>query len=134
MDVLATDVHPPVLERARRAAYPASSLRELTEDERRAAFSADPRGRRYVVREEIAARVTVAEHDLRDPPPPGRFDLVLCRNVAFTYFAPGAQRAVLQRLATALRPGGALVTGLHEALPDAPAPFEQWPGARAVYR
>ena len=132
MDVLATDVHPPVLERARRAAFPASSLRELAPAEREAGFVA--RDGAHVVRPEATARVTIASHDLRDPPPPGPFDLVLCRNVAFTYFAPAAQRAVLERVGGAVRPGGALVIGLHEALPDPPAPFEPWRGARAVFR
>jgi chemotaxis protein methyltransferase CheR len=130
--VLATDVHEAVLERARRAVYPASSLRELTAAERERAFTG--RGDGHVVRPEIAARVTVARHDLRHPPPGGPFDLVLCRNVAFTYFAPDAQRAVLGRLTAAVRPGGALVTGLHETLPDPLAPFAPWPGVRATHR
>jgi chemotaxis protein methyltransferase CheR len=132
--VLATDVHDAVLERARRAAFPASSLRELTAEERARAFAAGDGDGEHVVRPEIAARVTVARHDLRDPPPDGPFDLVLCRNVAFTYFAPEAQRAVLGRLAEAVRPGGALVVGLHETLPEPAAPFAPWPGARAVHR
>ena len=131
MDVLATDMHPAVLDRARRAAYPSSSLRELTASERERGFTAS--GGEHVVRPEVAARVTIAGHDLRDPPPDGPFDLVLCRNVAFTYLDDAAQRAVLGRLAHALRPGGALVTGLHEA-PPASRAFAPWPGARAVHR
>jgi chemotaxis protein methyltransferase CheR len=47
----------------------------------------------------------------------GPFDLVLRRNVAFTYLAEERQRSVLACLAEALRPGGALVIGLHESLP-----------------
>jgi chemotaxis protein methyltransferase CheR len=132
MDVLATDVHPAVLERARRAAYPDSSLRELTPRERSTAFVR--RDDEHVVRREHAARVTVAHHDLRDPPPRRPFDLVLCRNAAFTYFAPEQQRAVLAHMAAALRPGGALVVGLHEALPEPATPFAPWPGTRAVHR
>lgn len=133
MDVLATDVHEPVLARARRARYPSSSLRELTSAERERGFA--PHGDQHAVRPEVAARVTVARHDLRDAPPPGRFDLVLCRNAAFTYLDTDAQGAVLGRLAVALRPGGALVTGLHETLPAAAAAgFAPWPGARAAHR
>jgi chemotaxis protein methyltransferase CheR len=131
LDVLATDVHGPVLARARRARYPASSLRELTAADRERGFVAC--GAEHAVRAEVAARVTVARHDLRGPPPPGPFDLVLCRNAAFTYLADDAQGAVLGRLADALAPGGALVIGLHETLPD-PAAFAPWPGARAVHR
>jgi chemotaxis protein methyltransferase CheR len=131
-DVLATDVHAPVLERARRARYPASSLRELTAAERAAGIV--PAGAEHAVRPDIAARVTVLAQDLAAPPPPWRFDLVLCRNAAFTYFAADAQTAVLGHLAAALRPGGALVLGLHESLSDPARRFAPWPGARAVHR
>jgi chemotaxis protein methyltransferase CheR len=133
LEVLATDVHPPVLARARAARYQASSLRELPPALRARGFEAAPGGA-LVVRPEHRRAVTIARHDLRDPPPDGPFDLVLCRNVAFTYFAADAQRGVLGHLAAALRPGGALVLGLHETLP-APAPgFAPWPGARGVHR
>jgi chemotaxis protein methyltransferase CheR len=132
MEVLATDVHEPVLERARRARYPASSLRELSGAERERGFVAI--GDEHAVRPEVAARVTVARHDLRDPPPAeAPFDLVLCRNAAFTYLDADAQHAVLDRFAAALHPGGALVVGLHETLPDT-GRFTPWPGARAAHR
>ena len=52
---------------------------------------------------------------LREPPPRGAFDLVLCRNVAI-YFAPPAQRALYVKLAAALRPGGVLMLGTCERL------------------
>ena len=52
---------------------------------------------------------------LRDPPPPGAFDLVLCRNVAI-YFAPPAQQVLHAKLAAALRPGGLLMLGMCEQL------------------
>jgi chemotaxis protein methyltransferase CheR len=132
IDVLATDVHAPVLERARRARYPASSLRELTAAERDRGFVMDAGEHR--LRSEIAARVVVARHDLRDPPPAAApFDLVLCRNAAFTYLDADTQRAALDRLAEALVPGGALVLGLHETLPDT-ARFAPWPHTRATHR
>jgi chemotaxis protein methyltransferase CheR len=133
LEVLATDVHPPVLERARAARYAPSSLRELPPVLLERGFDADPEGA-LVVRPEHRRRVTIARHDLRDPPPTGPFDLVLCRNAAFTYFAPEVQRTVLAHVAAALRPRGALVLGLHETLSD-PAPgFAPWPGAQAVHR
>jgi chemotaxis protein methyltransferase CheR len=52
---------------------------------------------------------------LREPPPPGAFDLVLCRNVTI-YFEPPAQRAVYVKLAAALGPGGVLMLGTCERL------------------
>jgi chemotaxis protein methyltransferase CheR len=52
---------------------------------------------------------------LREPPPPGTFDLVLCRNVVI-YFEPPAQRFVYAKLAAALRPGGVLMLGTCEQM------------------
>ncbi len=52
---------------------------------------------------------------LREPPPPGVFDLVLCRNVAI-YFERAAQRALHAKLAGALRRGGVLMLGRCEQL------------------
>jgi chemotaxis protein methyltransferase CheR len=52
---------------------------------------------------------------LREPPPPGAFDLVLCRNVTI-YFEPSAQRAVYVKLAAALGNGGVLMLGTCERL------------------
>jgi chemotaxis protein methyltransferase CheR len=131
LEILATDVHDVVLERARRAVYEAGSLRDLPPSWRSAGL--DDRGGRLALREGPRRRVTVRRHDVRTAPPRGPFDLVLCRNGAFTYFADDSQRAVLGHLAAVLRPGGALVIGLHERLPDPPAPFAPWPGARAVH-
>jgi chemotaxis methyl-accepting protein methylase len=52
-----------------------------------------------------------------EPPPPGRFDLVLCRNVLI-YLDPGARSGVYRKLAGALRRGGVLLLGRSEWLAD----------------
>ena len=131
-EILGTDVEPAVLERARRAEYAASSLKELPDAWRERGFV---RSRElYVLRPEHRRLVRFALEDVRAGDPRGPFDLVLCRNVAFTYLAEESQRSVLACLAESLRPGGALVIGLHESLPHPAPQFEQWPGARAVFR
>ena len=45
--------------------------------------------------------------------------IVLCRNLAFTYFDDAHQRRVLDGIAARLPAGGFLVVGVHESLPDA---------------
>jgi chemotaxis protein methyltransferase CheR len=132
LEVLAADIEPAMLDRAREAAYDASSLKELPQALRERSFVR--RHGAYVLRPEYRRLVTLGRHDLRAIPPEGAFDLVLCRNVAFTYMANAPQRIVLGSLAAVLRPAGALVIGLHESLPPPAPEFAPWPGARAVFR
>ena len=54
--------------------------------------------------------------DLRAQTATGPFDLVLCRYVAFTYFAEPLQRRTLQRILTQLSPGAYLAIGTHERI------------------
>jgi chemotaxis protein methyltransferase CheR len=91
-------------------------------------------GGAYELRAAFRESVTVLRHDLRQGVPDGPFDLVLCRNVAFTYFDLELQREVAARLAAGLRRGGALVLGAHETLPEATHGFVPWSGDHAVYR
>ena len=58
------------------------------------------------------------EQDIRHEFPEGRFDLILCRNLVFTYFATALQAAIARRLAERLVPEGVLVLGIHESLPE----------------
>jgi chemotaxis protein methyltransferase CheR len=124
--VLATDVDAALLERARAARYPDSSLRDLPATLRERAFDDG------CLRPEYRAPVEFVRHDVRAGAPDGPFDVVLCRNVVFTYFCEESQREVGRRLVASLRPRGALVVGAHEAPPD--AGLVPWPGASGVWR
>lgn len=132
LHVLATDVDEAMLRRARAAEYPESSLRELPESWRQAGF-VDLDGC-YRLRSGVSSSVTVRRHDLRHAPPGGPFELVLCRNVAFTYFDQGLQEEVADHLAACVKPGGALVIGAHETLPEGAEGFAPWSANLRVYR
>jgi chemotaxis protein methyltransferase CheR len=124
--VLATDADPALLDRARIACYPESSLRDLPHALRARAFDDG------CLRPAHRAPVELRCHDLRGGAPDGPFDLVLCRNVVFTYFAEALQSEVGDGLVRSLRPGGALVVGTHEA-PGLEG-LEPWPHAHCVWR
>jgi chemotaxis protein methyltransferase CheR len=126
--VVATDVDPGLLGRARRACYPESSLRELPADLRARAFEDG------CLRPEYREPVDFLRHDVRDGAPGGPFDVTLCRNLVFTYYADELQLETGRHLVRALRPDGALAVGAHEAVPDALGEVAPWPGARGVYR
>jgi chemotaxis protein methyltransferase CheR len=130
--VTASDADEAMLERAREGRYRPSSLRELPASWRTAAFHAVPDG--FQLREEYQEAVRFVHHDLRTAPPAGAFDLVLCRNLAFTYFDDVVQRAVLGSIEGAMVRNGALVIGIHESLPLGAAGFEPWVKKAGIYR
>lgn len=130
--VLATDVDAQLLERARAAQYGRSSLREVPPAWLAAAF--ERRGSLYSLRPGFRVGVEFLVQDIRREVPPGPFDLILCRNVAFTYFDAPSQRRTLERMLPLLRPESALVIGLREHLPEGPGGLEPWVGALGIYR
>jgi chemotaxis protein methyltransferase CheR len=132
MRILATDIHPAMLARTRRACFTAGSLRELPEPWRAAAFVREDAF--YCLRDPYRQAVTVTSHDIRSGPPDGPFDLILCRNLVFTYFDEDVQHETAVWLVNALRPGGALVLGAHEQLPEELLGVEPWDADRGVYR
>jgi chemotaxis protein methyltransferase CheR len=78
--------------------------------------------------------VQFRQQDIRTSDPGGPFDLILCRNAVLTYFLPAEQKRVMQHVLKRLRPGGALVIGLHESPPASCAGVTPWAGTRAIYR
>lgn len=120
--IVATDSNETMLARARLGIYRQSSLRDLPPSLRTAAFVKDNGNVR--LRAEIREGIEFLQQDVRDAAPAGRFDLILCRNLAFTYFAMPQQQDVLDRLAGKLNASGFLVLGSHESLPPDHVEFE----------
>ena len=120
LEIVATDIDLTLLARARRALYPRSSLGEAAALGLDNAFEALPTGE-LSLRPRCRAGVHFAALDLESEPPAGRFDLLFCRNLAFTYYDESRQRRALARLASCLAPHGLLVLGCHERLPGPPA-------------
>jgi len=114
--IVATDADARALERAQRACYAPGTLRELPGAWRAAAFAEE--GKRLCLRESFKQAVTFRCEDIRERQPEGPFDLVLCRNLVFTYFDEPLQRELGARIAASLVPGGWLIVGGHERLPE----------------
>ena len=129
--LVATDVDAHLLERARTGCYGASSMETLPPELRADAFVR--RGTNFCIRDEFR-EIEFLHQDIREVAPEGQFDLIMCRNAVLTYFAPALQREVMVQTVARLRPGGALVIGIHESLPDGLGGLAPWPGTRAIYR
>lgn len=132
LEVLATDVDDVMLARAQRRTYVESSLRELPLRLRLAAF--EPVGGAFRMKEVFTRGVTFRREDLREAQPPGPFDVVVCRNSAFTYFDETLQRDAGERLAERLRPGGVLVVAPHERVAEGRALLDALGGGVYVRR
>ncbi len=116
LHLVATDADEQMLQRARRPRFAASSLKDVPPDWIDAAF--DCCGKEYVPRAEFVAGIEFRRQDIRTEMPGGPFDLVLCRNLVFTYFDEGLQRQILGEIARRVVPNGVLVTGKQESLPE----------------
>ena len=132
IDIVATDADPSMLRRAHAGQYASGSLREVSQRWRDQAFTRDDDA--YCLDREYRRGVRFIEQDIRNERPEGRFDLVLCRNLVFTYFDFGRQCETLKRIVDAMHDGAALVLGAHEQLPDSVHGLSAWFGQHGIYR
>lgn len=116
--IIATDRDEAVLARAERGEYETGSLRELPAELRDVAFHPRAGGRLHVLRAPMRRGIVFQREDVRTFTPDGPLHLVLCRNLAFTYLDEAAQQELLGRVRERLVPGGLLVVGSHESVPD----------------
>jgi chemotaxis methyl-accepting protein methylase len=134
LDLLAADVRTDVLARAAAAVYTATSVHSVPDDLLARYFTREP-GNVYRLDRRIADAVRLVELDFTRDPLPGPFDLLLCRNAAFTYLGAARQQEVADRLLGALVPGGFLMIGGGERLPaGAAATAELARVGRCLYR
>jgi len=121
IDVFVTDADDGMLERAQRAKYPYTAVKDLPDDWIAACF--EQQEQVYRLLPQYRKGVHFHRQDIRQQTPvdshgnPAVFDLVLCRNLVFTYFDEPTQRSVLPGIARHIAPGGFLVIGKSETLP-----------------
>ncbi len=110
-----------MLERAERACYSAGSLKDLPQEWHERAFTRQDGS--LCLRPAYKDETHFLLQDIRIAMPGGRFHLVLCRNLVFTYFDAERQRKLLPELAAHMYPKAYLVLGSHEELPPGSTDF-----------
>ncbi len=114
ISILATDINPSFLARAREALYGEWSFRETSAAQRARYWTQE--GNRWRLNQEIRRMVTFARLNLAEPCYPSLFngtsalDIIICRNVTI-YFDEATTRQVAERFYAALAPGGWLIVG-----------------------
>lgn len=132
IEIVATDADPNMMRRCRDACYEFGSLKDLPESLRDRAFAREDDA--YCLKPEYRSHIEFLEQDIRQEQPEGRFDLVLCRNLVFTYFDDALQLKLLSRMVDAMHDHAALVIGVHEKLPEGAEGLLTWFDGQRIYR
>lgn len=130
--IYATDIDAESLKRAREGRYRLHSLSNVPPRLRRRYFLQEGSVQRVVP--EVRNLVFFKSHNILDPLPFRRIDLVCCRNLLI-YMSEALQERVLLAVCEALNPGGFLVLGKVEGLTGAAQDlFEPVDIAERIYR
>jgi chemotaxis methyl-accepting protein methylase len=113
--ILATDINERLLERAKEGKYKKSSLKEASEEVLQRFFKTE--NGFYVLDQSIRGNVEFRRHNIIHEEPFSGMDIILCRNLAFTYFSKETQINVLKKIFSSLKDMGYLVIGWDESLP-----------------
>jgi chemotaxis protein methyltransferase CheR len=134
--ITATDAQAHMLARARRGCYPHGTLKDLPDAWIKTAFTLrdssfdDP----CCIQAAYRHGIDWLQQDIRHTMPDGPFDLILCRNLVFTYFDADLQHTCLDRMVDRLAAGGLLVVGNHETLPPGNWPLDALDSYPQMYR
>lgn len=117
LEMLATDMNPVYLDKARVGLYSKSSLREVPEEIRSIYFEDRKGGRQYVVIPSLKRGILWKINDLLSDPPGTDFHLIFLRNNLLTYYKDELKDPAFQKVIDSLVPGGFLFIGSHEKIP-----------------
>lgn len=130
VQVFATDVNVPCINKARRAVYPETIAASVSPERLQRFFVKTHDG--YQVNKFVRDLCIFAEQNVLADAPFSRMDLVSCRNLLI-YLDNAAQREVLQRFHYALKTGGFLFLGTSESVSAAPQLFEEVQKPQRIY-
>lgn len=124
VQIVATDLSSIVLEQARSGIYDRLSVMRGLSAERRELFFEPVTDATWRVKAPLRERIEFRAINLLDSYAAlGRFDMVFCRNVLI-YFDAELKLKILQKIHTALKPGGVLFLGSSEGVGPASNLFE----------
>lgn len=118
IEITATDREYSLLERAKIGVYHEGSLKELPYELVEKAFT--KKDKLYTLKEQYKEGITFIQQDILTEFPEGKFHIILCRNLVFTYFNKEYQQIVLQKILQRLELNGFFIIGNNENLPVIP--------------
>lgn len=131
VQILATDIDEPMLQKARKASYHPSAVRDVPLELMDRYFYAQEDD--YVLSPAIRDMVRVSNHNLIKDPPFSRIDLVVCRNLLI-YLNTSLQQRLIPVFHYALKPQGWLFLGPAENIAARNDLFDAAEPALKIYR
>lgn len=116
--LLASDINPEYLAAAQKGVYGKTSLKEVCESDRKTFFHIRKNGKQFIVKPFLRNDITWQIMDLCTELPNQSFDLIFLRNNVLTYLDGNLKALVFQNIVKRLKPGGFLVKGAHETIPE----------------
>lgn len=117
LEVLATDMNPTYLDRARAGVFAAGSLKDVKKELLKIFFNQKEGKRVYAVKASLVRDVVWKNHHLLSDSPGSDFDIIFLRNNVLTYYEDRLKQQALKNVLESLAPSGLLIIGSHEALP-----------------
>ena len=130
--IVATDVDETMLARAEAGLYRRGSFRDMPPELVDRAFRQSDD--LYEIRPEFRRDIAFLLQDIQSEMPEGPFDLILCRNLVFTYFDKPTQLDLLPKICARLRAGAGFVIGSDETLPELRFGLVPWNETAPIYR
>ena len=133
IDILGTDVSRSAVDRAREGLYSQFEVQRGLSVIQMMRWFEDEEQQQWRISSQLRDSVRFQVHSLREPVPhPGRFDIILCRNVLL-YFASDTRKAVFSTLASAAAPDACLMLGAAETVIGHTDEFVPDPECRGLY-
>ena len=116
LQLLATDMNPLYLEKAKQGSYPKSSLKEASQEIQDRYFHSLKGGRRFEINPSLKGNISWLKHHLLEDPPEQEFQLIFLRNNLLTYYDEQIKVPAFRNIVESLAVGGFLIIGTHEKL------------------
>ena len=121
LEILATDMNPIYLDKAKAGIYPQSSLKEIPEWHRCLFFcKPDDGSKHWAISPTFSKNIRWREENFLHCVPDEQFHLIFMRNNLLTYYDAGHIADRFQKVIDCLQPQGYLIVGAHEIIPSIP--------------
>lgn len=134
LELIATDMHPEYIDKAKDGIYTKSSLKEIPEEIQDVYFDRKKGGNRFDVKAAIKENIKWQVLNIFSGPPGSGFHIVFLRNNLLTYYQSHLIKNTFTQIIESLSHGGWLIIGSHEKLPEESLRLTRNPSTLWAYR